>query len=642
MVVDIDNKNGGLGHWEIFEEEHNLSLETPTVRTGGGGFHIYFEQPDSLEIRNSTSKLADGIDIRADGGYVVLPPSKTEKPYEYDMSPDTPLEPIPEGIINKLNGQVNGRTPVAEKLPAIVTEGTRHSTMIELAGALRNSGLTRNEIEAALIIVKDQRFAEGTHTIKDEEIFEAAEWVSKKQRGFQCSDLGNAERFIDQHGENIRYCYDIGGWLVWDGKRWNKNVAAKIEQLAYLTARSIYNEATNSNDPDKRKKLGKWAVQSEAKYRIQAMVDLARAFRPVTLSELDNHSMLLNCRNGVVDLVTGKLLAHNKDYFLTKMVDADFESDAECPKWAASLDLITGGDKHLQYYLQKVVGYSLTGNTDEHAVFFLYGAGNNGKSTFVETLIRLFGEYAQRTKIESLLSSWTTGDTASPYVASLAGARFVVASEIPSNRKLNESLIKDLSGGDQITARFLHQNPFSFSPSHKLFLVGNYRPRITGDDLGIWRRMQVIPFNVTIPPDKQRRMSDVLADFEEESNGILTWAVLGSIYWKTEGLRQPDAVATATSEYKTEEDLLQSFLDDICEMHPDYVESKQALYLNWKTWTANEGEKEAEKFSKRWLTQRLSKRGFEPCGDGRASLAGLRIRPRDFSGKQQERRRDEA
>ena len=224
------------------------------------------------------------------------------------------------------------------------------------------------------------------------------------------------------------------------------------------------------------------------------------------------------------------------------------------------------------------------------------------------------------------MQSYGRGQAATPYVANLAGARFVLSSEVPENRKLNESLIKDLTGGDSLTARHLFGNPFTFQPTHKLWIFGNHKPKITGTDYGIWRRIRVIPFNVTISEDIRKPMSEVLGVFEEEFSGILAWAVTGCLFWQSGGLEMPKAVRDATSEYQTEQDLVQQFIDEKCEAHPDFSVQKNALYTAWRNWCEEAGEEGGKRKSKKWLTWQFKKRDYEQGGDGRNSFIGIRMK----------------
>ncbi|MGC8878610.1 MAG: DNA primase family protein [Anaerolineae bacterium] len=253
----------------------------------------------------------------------------------------------------------------------------------------------------------------------------------------------------------------------------------------------------------------------------------------------------------------------------------------------------------------------------------LYGQGRNGKSTFVETLRRLLGDLAVRINIEALLGH-RGGNGATPDIANLKGARMAVTGEIPQGRALNEALVKDLTGGDTVTARHLYGNPITFTPTHKLWLYGNHKPKIKGDDLGIWRRVKTIPFKAIIPPEQQRPMSEVLADFAREQAGILRWAVEGAIEWYARGLPKCRAVDAATEEYSSESDWLSQFLAENCETGVTFRESKAALYAAFKEWLLDQyGERPP---GQRWLTTMLLARGYQLGGQGRSDILGLRLR----------------
>lgn len=208
----------------------------------------------------------------------------------------------------------------------------------------------------------------------------------------------------------------------------------------------------------------------------------------------------------------------------------------------------------------------------------------------------------------------------------MAGARSVLSSEIPEERKLNEALVKDLTGGDAITARFLFTNPFTFIPTHKLWIFGNYKPRISGTDEGIWRRIRVVPFTVTIPKEQRRRMSDVLAEFQTEMPGILTWAVKGSLLWHANRLPMVDAVQSATAEYRNEQDLVQQFLEEKCEVHVDFSVDKGEFYKAWREWCEAAGETYAAKRGQKWLTHQMTNRGYQQGGGQNHTLIGIRIK----------------
>jgi putative DNA primase/helicase len=629
LAVDIDPRNGGYQTWEHLQYENPEPIETVTVATGGGGQHFWFYHPYGVVIESGNNLLGPGVDIKANPGYVLIPPSRTQQSYRFEINPDeVEIAQIPDWMYHMLNGRDKGDkeiVPAIERAGEVVVQGARHDTLVETAGSMRRIGMKQVEIENALLAIRDQRFMDGDHAVTASEVREIVDWVCSKPREYMHTDLGNAERFIEMHRDNVRYCKKWESWLVWDGSRWAVDDTSELQRKAYSTVRGIYAEAASQGDDTKRKAIASHAIKSESRSRIENLLQLAKALVPVQPDDFDQNPMLLNVANGTIDLSNGGLLPHNREDMITKLMDVHYNQGAKCPEWEKFLDLVTGGDKELQLFLQLGVGYSLTGLTDEHCLFFLYGTGQNGKTTFTETIRRLLGDYSHRTDIEALMQSWSRGQGPSPYIAGMAGARFIVASEIAENRKMNESLIKDLTGGDSLTARFLFGNPFTFEPTHKLWVFGNYKPRISGMDLGLWRRMRVIPFSTTIPEETRRPLSEVMDMFSAEMSGILTWAVTGCLMWQKIGLEIVEAVKDATAEYHTEQDLVQQFLDEKCEMHSEYSILKSELYAAWRDWCEDAGEIGARKRSKRWLTRQMTDRGFEHAGAGRRELSGVKL-----------------
>lgn len=628
LVIDIDPRHGGDARWDMLREENPEPVETVTVQTGGGGQHYWFNYPNGFEISSKANCMGAGIDCKALGGYVLVPPSRTSGAYSFLLNPDqADLQELPDWILARLEQpESNPPIPISERLGETIPIGERHNSLVALGAALRQKGMLADEIRAALLTVRDQRL-EDSDSISEAEVEAIVDWIAMKAPDYSPSDLGNAERFVNQNGEKVQFCYAWNRWLVWNGKRWAVDESGEVIKLAHDTIKAIYAEASNCNDEKRRKSLTKHALISEGRHRVESMLESAKPYLSISANQLDQHPMLLNCLNGVIDLETGNLLPHDRKYLLTKMIEVDFDAHALCPGWERFLKLITGEDENLELFLQLAVGYTLTGRTDEHCLFFLFGTGKNGKSTFTETLRRLFGDYSQRTDIEALMQNYTgRGGAASPYIAALAGARFVLASEMPEGRRLNESLIKDLTGGDAITARNLFSNPFTFPPTHKFWIFGNHKPKVSGTDEGFWRRMRLIPFKVTIPDDVRRPMSEVMAEFEAELPGILAWAVTGSVLWQNNKLQMPDAVEQATKTYRSEQDLAQQFIDECCETHPDYRVSKDELYKAWKAWCENAGEEGARSRSKKWLTQQLTNRDFAQGGNGNSLMMGVKLK----------------
>ena len=628
IVIDIDGKSDGFESWDALRNEHPEPIETPIVTTGGDqrGEHWYFGYPESGLIKSSSGKLGRGLDIRSDGGYVVIPPSATVYSYEFDLSfQDAELAFLPAWLREKLIAIPEERERVGERIGQleVIREGERHQTLVAVAGSMRQSGLVEEEIRAGLEALAKSRFSKGSHPVARDEIREVVEWVAEKPRSFHCTDLGNAERLIDQYGDSLLYCHPWRMWLSWDGQRWKLDDTAQVKRWAHRTVRSIYTEANNEIDEEQRKKLGKWATACEARNRIDSMIAQADALVPILPDQFDIDPMLLNVRNGVLDLKSGELLLHDPKLLITKMFNAEYQREAECPRWESFIDLVTGGDAEMAQFLRFAMGYSLTGRTDEHAFFNLYGPGANGKTTFTEAALRLWGDYGKRTHVESLMMQFRQASGPRPEIVALKGVRLAVGSEIPEGRKLNAALVKDLTGGDSITARDLYKSGEVFRPSHKLWIFGNYRPVITDMSLGMWRRVRLVPFNVTIPTGERRPMDDVLAEFEEESSGILNWLLDGCLLWQSNRLMSPKSVADATNEYRREEDVLQQFLDERCEMHPDFLVNKDDLFKAMNGWADETNEMDLLRRSKRWLTGQLQARGIERDA-GKRNYVGIR------------------
>ena len=433
-------------------------------------------------------------------------------------------------------------------------------------------------------------------------------------RRFAHTDLGNAERLAATHGHNLRYCHEWGRWLVWTGRRWEDDRRGLVNQQAKRAVRQIYAEAAGITDEDLRKEIVKWGLRSEAKTRIDAMVGLAQSEPglPVTVDELDAHPWLLNVANGTVDLRTGALRAHSRQDLITKQAPTAYDPDARCPTWLAFLDTVMAGRQDLIEFLRRAVGYSLTGDVSEQVVFFAYGLGANGKTTLAETITAMLGDYAQKAPRGMLTMRPGAADGVPNDIARLPGARFVVSNEVEEGRRLAEAQVKDLAGGDTLTARFMRGEFFEFRPTHKLWIYGNHKPVIRGTDEGIWRRMRLIPFEVTIPAAKQdRRLAQKL---RAELPGILAWAVQGCLDWQKDGLSAPAEVTEATAAYRAEMDVLADFLTDKCILAPSAAVTKAALFTTYQTWCEVNRERPLGKIA---FGARLKERGIADGTTGR-------------------------
>ena len=421
-----------------------------------------------------------------------------------------------------------------------------------------------------------------------------------------------AAAFTNQHAADWRFVAGWGHWLVWTGCRWERESTL----LAYDLARHICRAATAAC------RTAKLRAKLSAAATVSAVERLARADRhhAATTEVWDRDPWLLNTPGGVIDLRTGNSSPHDRAAAMTKITQAAPLGD--CPVWRAFLATVTGGDLHLQAYLQRVAGYCLTGVTTEHALFFLYGTGANGKSVFANTLTAILGDYATVAAMDMFMA--TTSERHPTDMAGLRGARVVTSIETEQGRRWAESKLKALTGGDKITARFMRQDFFEFIPQFKLLVAGNHKPAIRNVDEAMKRRLHMVPFTITIPPAKRDKQlpERLLA----ERDGILAWAVEGCLAWQRTGLMAPPAVMAATDEYFEAEDAFGRWLDERCELGANNTEVTAALYADWKVWAEANGEFVG---SIKRFAENLTNRSFESCRDRTARrFRGLQLRER--------------
>ncbi len=467
------------------------------------------------------------------------------------------------------------------------------------------------------------------------------------------TDMGNARRFARQHRGRVAYV-KAWGWLVWDGHVWYRDETGQVMQLAKQTAHELYGqagqelnkakdqideiEAAQAQGDSDRLKAAKtaksaaerkskewlaWAIKSQSAPRLAAMLQLAQD-EPECVStpdSFDTSPMLFNVENGVIDLQTGVLLPHKPDLKMTQLSPVVYDPQATCPTWHAFLERIFDHNDELIEFIRRAVGYSLTGVISEQCLFFLHGKGRNGKSTFISALSGILGSYGKRTPSDTLMLKQVGGVTND--LARLAGARLVVAAELAEGRRLNENLVKDMTGGDKITARYLFHESFEFYPQYHLWMYGNHKPTITGTDEGIWRRIRLIPFDVTIPEGEVDK--ELPHKLEIEYPGILAWAVQGCLEWQRSGLPAPEAVARATREYREEMDILGAFIAERCIRLSTAQVTKIALYNAYAEWCKAGGLNALPEFVfKRKLKEDL---GLVPDGreggTGRALYQGI-------------------
>lgn len=427
----------------------------------------------------------------------------------------------------------------------------------------------------------------------------------------ECSELGNARRLVEAHGRNMRHASEWGTWLAWDGTRWRRDITGDVERLAKRIVDSIYTEIGAEPNDGRRKELFKHWMKSQSSNAILAMMRLARSEPGVSIlsDELDADPWLLNVANGTVDLRDGSFREHRQADLLTRKVNIAYDASATCPTWEAFLER-TVPDVDVRNFLQRAVGYTLTGLVAEQVLFFLHGVGANGKSTFQRALLALAGDYGTQTEPDLLLARRSEPHPTG--VADLVGRRLAVAVEVDQGRRMAESLVKQLTGGDRLKARFMRQDFFEFNPTHKLWLAANHKPIVHGTDHAIWRRIRLVPFEVTIPVDEQDH--ELEQKLRDELPGILRWAIAGTATWRAHGLRAPASVVAATGAYRSEMDLFGGFLADATIAGPDLECAATDLFNRYKEWCDEANEKPTTKTA---FGRELTERGYRAVKRGK-------------------------
>jgi putative DNA primase/helicase len=397
-------------------------------------------------------------------------------------------------------------------------------------------------------------------------------------------DDAKALAFVDRFGGDWRYCAEGLGWLFWDRTRWCQDKTLLVFDLVRCMLRE--------GGSVKRRHVSdvEWLARIDRRVATRA-------------DEWDRDPFVLNTPEGAIDLSgSGRVSAHDRHAMVTKIAGA--APGGECPLWLRFLDEVTGSDPDLQAYLQRVVGYCLTGSTQEHALFFLYGTGSNGKSVFVNTLLKLLGDYALSASAEMFMLS--RHERHPTELARLRGARLVVVPETEQGTRWAEAKIKSITGGDPIAARFMRQDFFVFTPQFKLMVVGNHKPGLRNVDEAIRRRLHLIPFRITIPPE--RRDPDLAQKLWAERSGIMAWAIRGCDEWRAKGLAPPPIVRDATNSYLQEEDVISEFLEsDHVVISNNATVAIADLFQRWQQWASSRGEWVG---NARWLAQQLDARGY--------------------------------
>lgn len=647
-----------LDDWETWTKGTSLPANPRVIRTGSGGLHLWLRVDPEVRVK-SGNRVLPAIDVKADGGYVLVPPSSHVSGGFYSVIKDVEPPYVSQELlawlltvkggryVTRRNGAGAPVVPDDYDFRRIVAgdgcpAGHRDYFVNDLCFRLRRAGATIEDAAEALrrewlrmenplgdefswdaCVYKLNRVwdevtpedvvdvpawrppagligtapASSNHAGAgsvgellgaDEPIVAGrtvAELLERPELGLRRTDTGNGERFAQRMRDVVRYCVGEQRWYLWDGTRWAPDALNRTFYLTGEIVKDLYVEAAGL-DGAERDRHEAWAHTSQSVGRRQAMLTAASAQPGIAVvpDALDADPWLLALRGGVaLDLRTGTARDARPDDLFTRRAEVDWDPGATCPLWLKHVDFVTRGDAGLAAWLRRAVGYTLTGLTDEQQLFFLWGTGANGKSTFLDVVLALLGSYAN-VGDESLLTSTSAHPT---QLADLRGARLVVCDETDREKKLAEQRIKMMTG-KQIKARFMRQDFFTYTPRFKVWISGNHKPEIRGGDDGIWRRLKLVPFTSKLTADQRVLGYDEI--LKRELPGILNWALVGLADWVKLGqLGEAEAVAAASAEYREEEDHIGQWLDECCVIDADAVTHSSRLFSSWQIWAALRG-----------------------------------------------------
>jgi putative DNA primase/helicase len=440
------------------------------------------------------------------------------------------------------------------------------------------------------------------------------------------TDVANGRRFKEQYGDKVRFCHPWRKWLIWDGTRWKIDDTGKAENLAASLSDVLWVDARRCNEPQALA----FAARSADNGHVKATLAQAKSQPgiPVLPAELDSDPWLFNCPNGTIDLRSGNQRDHSRNDLISKLCPTNYNGEASSWHWDRFQESISDGRQDLMDFKQRFFGYSITGDVREQTLHIHHGTGSNGKSVELNAFMETVGaDYAMKAPPDLLIAK--RNETHPTERADLFGKRFVAAIETGDGQRLDETLVKELTGGDPIRARRMREDFWEFQPSHKVVMCSNHKPRVKGTDNAIWRRLRLVPYDVTFwnpddgygGPDELRQDKTLAEKLRAEAEGILRWCVRGCIEWQSSGLGMPDSVSTATADYRDGEDIIGRFLADNCE-HGGKVRFA-VLYEQLKEWCDEGGDNLP---SRKAVAQYLVHNGYEKQPGGVRWYHGLTLR----------------
>ncbi len=643
----------GLESLKQLEQKYGKLPETLTSRTGSGGHHLIFAHPGAGIVIPDKTELAglQNLDVRGDGGYIIVPPSGHPSGGRYEWLNDLPIARLPDAWLELLMTRPDARRRdggatftsssdagnywLSRALQS-ASEGNRNDRGFWLACQLRDAGLSERDAEHVMFDYAAQVPGSGYATREALASLKSAYSQAPRERGTGSRGAGangatpqdgdgaasspiqpdlrfrldvderNTERLIARYGQDLRWVAKWKRWIIWDGKRWAISESERVIKLAKRTIREIYAEAAKTEDDAERTLLVKHARKSDKISQYEAMERSARADLLISPDDLDRNPWLFNVENGTINLQTCELRPHRREDYITRIALITYDRMATYPHWEAFLALFFSGQEQVITYLQRMAGYCLTGDATEKAFFIGHGSGNNGKSTFINTLLALMGDYADQVATETLMMR-RFDKTIANDIARLKGLRLVAAVEGEEGQRLATGKIKAMTGGgDKLIGEFKYGEEFSFAPTHKVFLGTNHRPIIPDSTDAMWDRVKLIPFGVTI--EKAVRDPHYGDKLRAELPGILNWALTGCHSWQSQGLGTAPEVEQATAAYREAMDTIGQFIEECCTVQPAAHARSAKIYEAYTEWSKGNGE---TPFSQKRFSLALGEHGFK-------------------------------
>lgn len=653
VVVDIDPRKNGFSSIDEWETNRPDGPLPATLRstTGGAGRHLFFAYPDGVTIGNRNDWLP-GVDIKSDGGYVILPPGTHISGGRYDWVnwTEQPVTMPPDLAQAILSASTAGDFDLAatDDILKGVPEGQRDDTLFRVACRWRRQ---LGDNKGAVITLALQAARACDPPFPDDQAIKCVESAFKQDHSdtyvawqgathdqhslHELTDLGNAKRFVDHFGADVIYV-DGWGWLTWTDIGWQRDGLDVTGQLTHKIPNIIRDEATAlTAEGVDNAIVGRWvrhATATEAVGRLNAITAVAKSIQDIrgSVSEFDSDDYLLACRNGILDLRTGTIRAIDRDDYVTKNTGVLYDPNYVLPAFDKFMLDSCDGDAELVAYMQRAVGYTLTGSNKEEVFFMLSGPPASGKSTFLDGLHAALGSYATTSQSETFMHRRGQPPPANE-LARLAGMRLVSVSEIRQGESFNEAIIKQFTGGDRVTARFLYQDSFEFRPQFKLWVGTNHDPNAKDDAL--WRRIKKIPFRKAIPyGERDPKLKLMLRDPDVGGRAVLAWAVRGAMAWYERGLDQPQSISAEVQLYRLDQDREGQFINECLVQAPGKLTPLNEMYNVFSNWCSTTGEFRA---SRPQFQKMLESRGIRISRDDRGNVSFVDVAPRTIDIRQE-------